>query len=137
MCEHSTGIYIGLPKLLSFYSCQNWGVMWSLLLCCGILQRICWFEANEFETSTISPIYTKKSFFFLSMLHKCSINIKNRTKARRSSSVLTLLIIIVVAILVVALAYAWNTHFLRFYNFCVSSIVSLPYNGLMNSPHFC
>ncbi len=119
------GIYIGLPKLLNFYSCQNWGVMWSSLLCCGILHTnlLIWgkwvWNFNNFT------YLHKEKFFFLSILHKCSININNRTEARWSSSVLTLSIIIVVAILVVTFAYAWNTHFLRFYNFCVSSIVSL------------
>jgi len=82
-------------------------------------------------------LHTQRKVFFPSMLHKCSININNRTKAMWSQSVLTLLIIIVVAVLVVALAYAWNTHFLRFYNFCVSSMVSLAYNGLINFLHFC
>jgi hypothetical protein len=78
----------------------------------------------------------KEKFFLPSMLHNCSVSIRSRTKTNWSSSVLTFLINIVVAILIAALACAWNAHFLRFYNFCVSSIVSLPYNGLMNFPHF-
>jgi len=49
---------------------------------------------------------TQRKVFFPSILHKCSISIRNRTKADWSSSVLTFLINIVVAILIMALACA-------------------------------